>query len=427
MNKYLENLKDTINSYRLTIKSISALATGNMAGSLLGAVGGVLVARFVAPEVNGQFRLFTIPLMYLIFLHLGTFDGIHRQIPFLIGREQPDHIEKIAAASGAWNLLVAAIVASGFLICALWEFWHGNYMNAAGWVSQAFVCVGIYYGGYLGATYRTLNNFVVLARIQLILASVAFCLVFAVALLGFYGLCLRAAIPAIIGAWLYHRARPLRMQLHFDFVALKEVVKVGLPICFWGTLYTSLWVAAEYSLMLYFAGVKGVGLFAIAVIMRESLSILPQSVLQVFMPRVFESYARNGGVHNVAKRTFGVTVALSLFMILVVLLVSLILTYFVPLFIPKYVDGLLLMQVCLGLTIIHALSLPLEGLVATGRSWLYGKGILVGLVTFPVAVYLLNPLLGGMLAVAVGSLAGRMIRTVVAYFDLFILMRREVC
>jgi ABC-type multidrug transport system fused ATPase/permease subunit len=112
-------------------------------------------------------------------------------------------------------------------------------------------------------------------------------------------------------------------------------------------------------------------------------------------------------------------------MVIVVLIVSVLLDYFVPLFIPKYIDGLLLMKVCLGLAVIYAASLPLNGLVATGRSWLYGKGILSGLLAFPLAVYLLNPLIGGMMAVAVGSLIGRLVRTVVAYFDLIMLMRRE--
>jgi O-antigen/teichoic acid export membrane protein len=215
------------------------------------------------------------------------------------------------------------------------------------------------------------------------------------------------------------------MPLSFDLVALKEVIKIGLPLCLWGTIYSSLWMAAEYSLMLHFGGIKAVGLLSVAIIMRESLSLLPQSVNQVYMPRVVESYARQGGIREIAKRIFPVTGALSLFMLIVVLLVSVMLNYFVPYFIPKYIDGLLLMKVCLGLTVIQAASLPLNGLVATGRSWLFGKGILVGLIAFPVAVYLLTPHIGGMLAVAVGSLVGRLVRTAVAYCDLLILMRRE--
>lgn len=425
--KALQSRKGSIKKHHRTIKSIGAIASGNLAGSLLGALGGVLVARFVGPEVNGQFRLFTIPLMYLSFLHIGTFDGLHRQIPFYIGKDQQDHVERLASAAGAWNVYVTYIVGFGFLLCALWGFLHGDLIAGIGWLSQVLICVGIYYGGYLGATYRTLNNFVVLARIQLIQAVTGFCFVFAVAVWGFYGLCLRSAIPAFLGVWLCHRARPLRMPLHFNSAVLKEVVRIGMPLCFWGTLYTSLWAATEYSMMLHFAGMKGVGLFAVAVIIRESISILPQAINQVLTPRVIESYARQGNIGNPIQRQIKFAIVLTLGMAILVLGITVMLDYFVQFFIPKYVDGLQIMKICMWLSVIHAVDLPTNALIANGNSWLFGRGVLVGFLIFPLAVYLLNPLVGGMLAVAIGSLIGRLVRTIVAYDDLFLLVRREAC
>lgn len=226
-----------LEKHRHSIKSIGALASGNFAASLLGAVGGIIVARYVSPEVNGEFRLYTIPLMYLTFLHLGTFDGLNRQIPFWAGHERPERIETVAAAAGAWNLFITVIVALGFLCGSSQGLWRGDFHAAVGWLSQALVCISIYYGGYLGATYRTLDHFVVLARIQMIQAMAAFCLVVTVVFWGFYGLCLRVAIPGLVAVWLYHRARPLRMPLAFDYDGFKEVVKIGIPLCFWVALY----------------------------------------------------------------------------------------------------------------------------------------------------------------------------------------------
>lgn len=414
-------------SHKKSIKSILSLAGGNLSAAVLGAVGGILVARFVSPEVNGQFRLFTIPLMYLTFLHFGTFDGLNRQIPFYLGKDCPERVSRIAAAAGSWNVLVTCLVAAGFSLCALWALAHGDSPAAVGWLSQAVAAVGIYYGGYLGATYRTLDHFVVLAKIQMIQALLAFCLVATVALWGFYGLCLRVAIPGLVGAWLFHRARPLKMPLDFEMDSFKEVVRIGLPLCFWGTLSTSLWVAAEYSLMLYFGGVTAVGLFSVAFILREGLAVLPQAVHQVLMPRAVESFSRDGGVADAARRNGKVAGLLALLMTAVVLLVWLFLDYFVPLFIPNYIDGLTLMKVCLVAVIIQAMGIPLSSLTATGRGWLVGKGVLTGLLAFPVAVYLLNPYIGGMLAVAAGSLIGRLVRTAVAYGDLFMLVKQEAC
>lgn len=411
--------------HQQTLRSIGALAGSNMADSLLGALGGIIIARFIGPEVIGQFRLFTIPLMYLAFLHLGTFDGLLRQIPYYRGLELPGQVEKVSAAIGSWNLRVTVLVSSAFFALALKAALQGNLADTAGWVSQAAAAVGIFYGSYLAATYRAHDRFMQFASFVMTQAAVSFCLVAAVVSWGFYGLCLRGAVPALVAVWLFHRARPLRMPLHFDLAALKETISIGLPLCFWGTIYSSLWVAAEYSLMLQFGGVTAVGLFSIAVLMRESLSILPQSVHQVFLPRFFEAAARAGGVRELSRRTFAVAAALALGMLAAVFVVSFVLDYFVPYFLPKYLEGLPLMKVCLGLAVFHATSLPLNGLIANGVSWPFGRGVLIGLLVFPLAVYLLNPLIGGIMAVAVGSLVGRLVRVLVSYVDLFLLLRRS--
>lgn len=420
----ISTYKERAKSHKRTFISIGALAGGNLVGSILSVVGGILVARFVGPEVIGQFRLFTLPLMYLMFLHIGTFEGLYRQIPFYIGRDRPDYVEKVASSSGAWNLVVTVAVSSGFLIFAFWGLWHGNHIGAAGWLSQALACASIYYGGYLGATYRTMNNFVVLTRIQLIQAIIAFCCIFTVVLWGFYGLCLRAVIPALLGVWLYHWSRPLRMPLRFDFAVLKEVVKIGMPLCFWATLNTSLWMAAEYSLMLKFGGVKWIGLFAIAVTIREGISILPQSAYQVIMPRVVETYAREGGVRNVTQRSFQAAGILVFLMVIVVLVISVLLSYFIQYFIPKYIDGLPLMKVCLWFSVVQAASLPVSTLFASGSSWLYGRCILCGFIIFLLATWLLIPFVGDVIAIAVGSLIGRITRIIMAYYDIWKFAKR---
>ena len=96
---------------RHILRSVAALFGGNITTSFLGAIGGLLVARYLGPEVTGRFRVYTIPLMYLTFLHLGTFDGLWRQIPYYTGKEMPEKVASVASAAGAWNALVSGLVA----------------------------------------------------------------------------------------------------------------------------------------------------------------------------------------------------------------------------------------------------------------------------------------------------------------------------
>lgn len=423
--EFLRGLHSKATANRKVIGSIAALSSSNVATSVLGAVGGLLVAHFIGPEETGLFRYFTIPLTYLTFLHLGTFDGLWRQIPYYTGKQMPEKIDALASAAGAWNYLISIVVAAGFLCCAAYSLWHRDMNGILGWSSQALCCWGIFYGGYLSSTYRTLHHFVALARIQLFQAILNFGMVFSLPYLGFSGLCARAASPPLLGVWLCQRNRPLKIPYRFNAAAFGELIRVGLPFSFWGSLYTSAWTATESLLMLKLGGINGLGLFSVAIAMREGMNALPQATYQVMTPRVVTAFARDGSVRDANARVVWLTAGLTIFMALLILLVSALLEPVVTLVIPKYAGGITLMKACLWFAVVQAASLPLNTLFATGRPWLYGRGVLVGLAVFPAATYLLLPVCGGVLAVAFGSLLGRIARTIAAYVEITMLARRE--
>jgi len=426
LRNLLSRQKTRLTRNRQILGSVAALFGGNITSSLLGAIGGLLVARFLGPDVTGRFRVYTIPLMYLTFLHLGTFDGLWRQIPFYTAKNMPEKVASLAAAAGAWNILVSTLVSVAFLICALLALVRGDFYGVAGWLSQLLCCWAVFYGGYLSATYRTIHQFVALAKIQLVQALLNFGLVLIVPFLGFFGLCIRVAVPSIAGVGLFHKNRPLKIRYRFNLKVLMEVVRIGLPFSFWGSLYTSVWAGTESALMLSLGGRTGLGLFAVASVIREGMNVLPQSVYHVMTPRVVEAYAREGSVRSANARSLLVTAGLTGTMVVLVVICTYLLGVLVPLAIPKYVDGIPLMKVSLWFSVLQAAALPFNTLFATGRSWLYGRGVIVGLIVFPLSAYLLRPVVGGILAVALGSLIGRTARTLVAYVELAVLNHREV-
>lgn len=408
------------------IRSFVALLSSNLASSVLTAIGGLLVARFIGPEETGAFRAYMIPLTYLIFLHLGTWDGLWRQIPYYVGKEMPEQVERLASAAGAFNFFVSVAVSCGFICCAFYSLVRGDLHSVFGWLSQVLYCWGIFYSGYLTSTYRTLHHFVTLARIQFVQTVVTFGLVFLLPVLGFYGLCARLGLPSLLSVWLFHRNRPLRMRYRFEPAALKELVKIGLPFSLLGNLYTSVWTATECALVLSLSGVSALGLFSVATVMGGAVNSLPMAVWQVLTPRVVTGLARDGSVRNANARAMWVTSGLTGFMVLLACAGSLLLESFVPLFIPKYVEGIPVMKLCLWFPVVQAAFLPINTLFATGRSWLYGRSVIAGIIVFAVATYCLIPIIGGLLAVTAGSLLGRATRTIAAYVDLALLTHSEV-
>jgi hypothetical protein len=252
-----------------------------------------------------------------------------------------------------------------------------------------------------------------------------FGMVFLLPFLRFYGLCARVAFPSFLAVWLFHRNRPLRVSYRFDTKALSELFKIGLPFSFWGNLYTSVWTATESALVLFLGGVSALGLFSVAVVMRSAMNGVPMSVWQVLTPRVVTTLARDGSMRNANARIVWVTAWLTGFMVVLAVVVSFLLDIFVPHAIPMYVAGIPVMKICLWFPVVQAAFLPMNTLFATGKAWLYGRSVIAGLVVFPLATYLLYPAIGGLLAVAVGSLLGRTARTLAAYVDLAALTRRE--
>ncbi|MEN6350331.1 MAG: hypothetical protein ABFD08_13155 [Syntrophomonas sp.] len=393
--------------------------------SALTAISGLLIARFLWPGEVGAFRAFTIPLTYLMFLNLGTNDGLWRQIPYYVGKEMPERVNALAASAGAFNLFMSAVVSFGFICCAAYSLVHHDLFGVFGWLSQAIFCWEIFYGSYLTSTYRTLHHFVLLARIQIVQTILNFGMVFLLPFLRFYGLCARVAFPSLLALWLFHRKRPLKVTYHLDIKALKEVIKIGLPFGIWGALYSTAWLATESALILALDGVVALGLFSVAYALRSALNSLPVAIWQVLTPRVVTSFARNGSIRNINARIIGVTAVLTGFMVIVAYAGSFLLDIFVPLLIPKYIAGIPIMKVCLWFPVVQAAFLPINTLFATGKPWLFGRGIIAGIIIFALTTYLLLPMMGGLLAVTIGSLLGRAVRTLAAYVDLYILMKSE--
>jgi O-antigen/teichoic acid export membrane protein len=425
LGRQLVNVRTRISKSRQTIRSVVALLSSSMVSSAFSAIGGLLVARYLGPGETGTFRAFTIPLTYLMFLHLGTFDGLWRQIPYYVGKDMPDEVDRIASAAGAYNRALSIAGSCGFICCAAYSLLHHDLYGVFGWLSQAIFCWEVFYGGYLTSTYRTLHHFVILSKNQIVQTLLSFSMVFLLPFLGFYGLCARVAVPSLLMVRLCQRNRPLKVRYRFDIKVLRDLIKIGFPFSFWGNLYSSAWVATESALILHQGGTSALGLFSVGYAIRNAMNSIPMAVWQVLTPRVVTFYAQDNSVRNANARIRWVTAGLFGFMILLALTGSFLLNYFVPFAIPKYVSGIPIMKLCLWFSVIEAANLPLNALFATGRSWLYGRGVIVGLVVFPLTTYLLTPAIGGVLAVVTGSLSGRAARTIAAHVELAVLTRRE--
>ena len=275
---------------------VGSLAGGNYVSMMLNMAGGVLLGRLVAPATLGLFNGIGLALGYAPFLQLGILNGLNRELPYYVGKGDRQRVEELAAAGQAWALAVGGAVCLALFGVAAWQLAHNELWQSAGWFTNAIMAVFLFYNTYyLQMTYRTAHDFSRLALVGVAQSFAGLALLSLVAWLNFYGLCLRALLIGAIGTGILFCWRPVRVGPKWNAGHLKHLLVVGAPIFGVGQLY-AWWSVINSTLVLKFAGVEGMGLYAMVSMAGSAIEFIPSAVSQVVYPRMAEQLGRSSSI-----------------------------------------------------------------------------------------------------------------------------------
>jgi O-antigen/teichoic acid export membrane protein len=307
--------------------------------------GGLLQNRYIGPEVLGTFNGIGLALGFTRFLQLGIFNGLNRELPYYIGCNDQPRVRELAAAAQAWAIVLGIVVGLPFLAVAGWQAVSGNWTLAAGWLANGVVGFVFFYATmYLPATYRTSHDFARLSSVNVIQNAIALLLVAAVVVWGFYGLCLRAAVPVLLGVWILRRWRPIRVSPKWNLSHLWRLLIIGLPIFAVGELGGPLWLLIDQKLVQHFLQDRGLGLYSMVIVAGSSMELLPQAFSQVLYPRMSEQYGRTHDLAAIMSMTVRPTIMLVAGIVPVVALAWFLAAPLATLLLPKYVEAVPAMQ-----------------------------------------------------------------------------------
>ena len=403
-----------------------SLAGGNLIAMVMRLAGGVLLGRLVAPSTLGLFAGIGLVLGYAPIAQLGIINGLNRELPYFVGKGEIERARSLASAGQAWALAVGAVVFTGLTGVAIWYLAHRQMWQAAGWFTNAVMAVLVFYGTlYLQVTFRTAQDFVKLARANVIEGIAGLVGLVFVAFMNFYGLCVRLILAAATSVAVLHRWRPVRVGPRWDWSDLKHLLIIGAPIFGVGQIY-GLWGGVVNStLVLRYTGTRGMGLYAMVLVAISALEIVPAAVAQVVYPRMAQEYGGGCSRRHLTKIALKPMLATCAGLSVVVVAGWFAVEPLVRWVIPEYVDAVPAMQWALLLPWINSFQ-PLNSIFnVVRRQDLYLAAIALGIAVFGGSLLLLVHDHVYLAAFPQAMLIGRAVFMVVSYLFVLRLQRKE--
>lgn len=398
-----------------TLRTITGLAGGNSLAMFVGIVGGLIQARFVTPDQLGYFRSFAIVTGYVFFLQLGLLGVLTRFYPYYIGKGQRERALAVAEICQAWIVTITLLVCGIYGVLALQALLAGNGPAVLGWMVQIVAIAGFFYGGYLGATYRSGHDFQTVVRGSLLSTVVSIFTLPVFVIAPYVALALRSSLGSLVNLIFLHRRRPLRLGWRFNWREWLGLVKVSLPMfaADYGT--NTGWAVVETTLILRFLGADALGLWSMSFMLLEAANKVAQAITAVYNPRVTETFGRTDNVRTAFALCRQPLLLGAPAMLLMAGVGWLVLPFLVPILIPNYVDAIPTMSLMLLMLPLIVLDLPYTLLVAMGKIAQQNLATYVGLGSFVLlAIAALRSGLG-LTGIVGASMVGRGVRLTLVY------------
>lgn len=302
-------------------------------------ISGVVIVHYVAPKEMGVWASVSLALVYSMFLLTGIQNGLSRELPYYLGANNEDMAKRLAATTlfytdiGCILCFLGGIIAVALLI---WEKKGPNLIYSVAAIS--LLVIFQFYQYYLFLTFRSKNSFLKLAWVQTWQAGIMLLSLPLLFMFRYKGMLLRALIVAGLTLYLMHRVRPIVVRPSWNTESFWLLLKTGIPI-FATDYIRNIAGTADKIVLLKFAGVEQVGLYALAVTASAAFQVVPQSIAHYIYPRMSHHYGRTNNPRVLWILACRVTLVVVVTMIPVALIGSALIPWAVRNLFPKYILG----------------------------------------------------------------------------------------
>jgi O-antigen/teichoic acid export membrane protein len=417
----IDRLKSIVNNKRNI--ATGTFTAGRLVCTFLHVINGLVLVRLLDPADLGFFNKNTVVLGYLLFCTAGIFSGLSRELPYYIGKKDITTAHALTAVANAFAIVLGAIAFVLFGGMALKYGIDKQYWLCAVWGSNAIVAFQTIYKLYLGVTFRTHQDFVRLASIDVSIALVSLASLVLVWRWQYYGLCVRTVFVALISLIVMYHLRPLRVAPHWDFTKFRHLFKIGIPIfltgyivAWWGATMSLTWIAWKCSDI-------QMGLYTFPVFVFSTVTLFSSSFTQVYYPRMTQAYATNENIRGLFRILMRPLALLLVIHVIILIVGWLLMPYAVHLLAPKYIESVFPAQLMLLNLLIFWFDPALRIFYIIKKTGFYFVCIIVGIVINVFFLFFLEHRMDALSGVIVASILGRTCYRLLSIAVLFYLSR----
>lgn len=309
-------------------------------------------ARLLGPVQMGIWNLVNLIAEYGFIATLGTINGMAREIPLGIGREDLRDVENVTFNALIANVSIVTLLLVGSIF---FNYWANS--NTIFYVMGILLLISRVMNSFAYILIRSWQNFTYLGVQQLSIGIVQLlCLLFLLWYQSLSAVLVMTVIPLFAGSFFSLKyLRGLRGP-KLDFKVMGRLISNGFPIYIIGLLF-SLFATTDRLLITSFLGVKALGLYTPAIIAVSIISLAPTFVANIMYPKLTVMYGRTNNYVQIKpylRKMMAINVSSTL-LLSVALFIGFKLVI-IPYLLPDYAAGLYPMGIQLLAAIVASLG-----------------------------------------------------------------------
>ncbi|MCB2153244.1 oligosaccharide flippase family protein [bacterium] len=259
-------------------------------------IGGLVIARILAPRLYGIWKTVQLAMQYSAFGYLGTSQGIDRLGPSLVSERKNERYQELVSNSLGFSFVLPILGAAALVLAAL--ITQGGPVRS-GCLALAMLILVQPLNGHAESILGVEKRFG--ARAIAMLGSTTARVVISIGaalLFGLEGVLVTFVVVLALTAVYMWRQSQLRLHVQFHWSIFRQLFAIGLPMTLL-VVGEQVLITADKWVVAGVLGAKEMGLYQMAIFAQPILMLGPFSLRQVISIDIYDKFGRTGTLESV--------------------------------------------------------------------------------------------------------------------------------